>query len=295
MGFGRTGCGSYEVLGQEGMAKALIQVAEDALNDAGLEKSQISGMGFGIAGYDWPSEEKIMVEAIEALDIQSPYKFANDAVIGLLAGASEGWGIAVDAGTGNNVRGRDQSGKVGRITGNGALFGEIGGAAEMVWLAQVAVTYAWSNRGPNTKLTQLFFDYANVHSEGDLIEGLAMEMIRLSPSLARDIFQLAADGDEVAGEIVNYCATELGCNVNAVIRQLNIQGLTFDIVLIGSVFKAGEIYIRPFRETIHEFAPGAHLISLSIPPVVGSIVLAAEVVGLQDVGFRTQLIKSVKQ
>jgi N-acetylglucosamine kinase-like BadF-type ATPase len=121
-----------------------------------------------------------------------------------------------------------------------------------------------------------------------------MEKIRLSPVIARDIFQLAADGDETAEEVIRYCASELGQNTNAVIRQLNLQDLTFDVVLIGSVFKAGEIYVQPFRETIHDFAPGAHLILLSVPPVVGSVLLAAEAVGLQNKAFRPQLLQSMK-
>lgn len=294
LGFGETGCGSYEVLGLEGMAKALHQVTHEAKTDAGIELTHIDGMGFGIAGYDWPAEKGIMIEAIEALGIHAPYGYVNDAVIGLLAGSEAGWGIAVDAGTGNNVRGRDQHGRIGRITGNGALFGEIGGAAEMVWQAQIAVTYAWTKRGPKTRLTNLFLDYAKVHDEEALIEGLAMEEINLSPAIARDIFQLAADGDLVASNIITFCAKELALNVNAVVNQLNLQEQSFDIVLIGSVFQAGEMYISPFRETIQKFAPQANLIALSVPPVVGAVMLAAEVIHHRNDTFRTQLIKSTE-
>jgi len=294
LGFGETGCGSYEVLGLDGMTQVLLQVTQEAIKDAGIDKTHIAGMGFGIAGYDWPAEKGVMIETIESLGIHAPYNYVNDAVIGLLAGSEAGWGIAVDAGTGNNVRGRDQNGRIGRITGNGALFGEIGGAAEMVWQAQIAVTYAWTKRGPKTRLTNLFLDYGDVHNEEALIEGLAMEEITLSPAIAREIFHLAADGDAVASSIVTYCAKELGLNVNAVIKQLNLQEKSFDIVLIGSIFRAGEIYISPFREIIQEFAPEAKLITLSVPPVVGSVMLAAEVIHHQSDTLRTRLIKSTE-
>jgi len=295
VGFGQTGCGSYEVLGKEGMANVLNQVAQEALSDAKLNKPDIVAMGFGIAGYDWPTEKQIMIEAIESLGIKTAYEFVNDAVIGLLAGASKGWGIAVDAGTGNNVRGRDQFGRIGRITGDGGLFGEIGGAAELVWLAQVAATYAWTQRGPETKITQMFMDYADVASEDALIEGLAMKQIQLSPSIAQDVFRLAAEGDGVAQNIVKFSASELGLNVNAVIRQLNIQDLSFDVVLIGSIFKSGEIFIQPLKETIHEFAPKAQLISLTVPPVVGAVLLAVEVIQLRAEEIRERLIKSTQK
>jgi N-acetylglucosamine kinase-like BadF-type ATPase len=114
-----------------------------------------------------------MVEAIESLQIDCDYQFVNDVELGLLAGSENGWGVAVDAGTGNNIRGRDQSGRTGRITGNSVYFGEIGGAGEMVWLAQIAVTHAWTQRGPKTKLTTCFIDFLDVDSEFAMIEGLA--------------------------------------------------------------------------------------------------------------------------
>ncbi len=290
LGFGEAGSGNYEVVGLEGLIKSMQQSTDQALKMAGVAKSEISGMGFGISGYDWPSEKPAMRKAIGALEISVPYDFVNDAVIGIIAGARDGWGVAVDAGTGNNVRGRSQDGRMGRITGNSASFGEFGGAGEMVWRAVIAVTYAWSQRGPKTRLTQAFIDFAEVDSEDELIEGLAMRRIQPPPILALDVFRLAAEGDAVAQEVIQWTARELGLNVNAVIRQIGLEARKFDVVLIGSLFKAGEAYIAPLRETIHEFAPRAHLIRLTVPPVVGSALLAAEVLGLSTRTIREEMI-----
>jgi len=200
----------------------------------------------------------------------------------------------VDAGTGNNVRGRDENGRQGRITGNGMWFGEFGGAGELVWRAIVMTTYAWSQRGPKTHLTQMFMDYSEVNSEDKLIEMFAMHQLQPSPILAKEIFRLAAEGDLVASEIINWNANELGLNVNAVIRQLNMQDQAFEVVLIGSIFNAGEAYVAPLRITIQKFAPQAKLVRLSIPPVVGSVLLAAETIGLSARQIRKGLIKSTQ-
>lgn len=295
IGFTEIGCGSYEMLGTEGYADALRTVTDLALKDAGITKQQLIGMGFGIAGYDWPSERSIMEQGIDTLDVDVPYDYVNDVVIGLLAGAQAGWGVAVDAGTGNNVRGRTLDGRIGRITGNSARFGEFGGAAELVWRAMMEVTYAWTQRGPKTALTQIFMDYAEVESEDALIEGLAMDQIHLSPILAQDIFRLAAEGDQVANELIQWSANELGENTNAVIRQLGIQNESFEVVLIGSLFNAGEAYITPLRETIQRFAPQAILVRLTVPPVAGSVLLAAEAAGLDPGQIRPALIKSTEK
>jgi N-acetylglucosamine kinase-like BadF-type ATPase len=295
VGFGQSGPGNYELVGEGGLIKNLNLAVDQAMKRAGIQKNEIAGMGFGLAGYDWPSERETMIRAIESLGIFSPYKFVNDAVIGLIAGSSEGWGIAVDAGTGNNVRGRDKIGNLGRVTGNSVRFGEIGGAGELVWQAVIAVTYAWTQRGPKTALTTVFMDYAEVKTEDALIEGLAMEKIHLPPTLAKDVIQTAADGDLAAQEVVEHTAKELALNVNAVIRQLNFQNRSFEVVLIGSLFNAGPIYIQPFEKTIRLFAPRAEFIQLSVPPVAGSVLLAGEAIEIKTTSIREKLIQSTSE
>jgi N-acetylglucosamine kinase-like BadF-type ATPase len=293
VGFGEAGSGNYEVVGFDGFKHAMREAAEQALTMGNISKDQIISMGFGISGYDWPSEAPLMIQAIQALEINCDFGFDNDVTIGLIAGSSEGWGVAVDAGTGNNVLGRDPDGRIGRITGNSVYCGEIGGGGEMVRLAQIAVTHAWTLRGPKTQLTQAFMDFAEVESEFDLIEGLATGQIQLPPNLAEKIFQLAVQGDSVAREIITISAHELALNVNAVIQQLDLQQRNFDLVLIGSIFKAGEPYLGPFRQMVQGFAPGANLVRLFVPPVVGAVLLAAEVVGIPPPKFRATLIESV--
>lgn len=294
VGFAQIGCGSYEVLGQEGFAEALQIVTQAALADANLCKADIVGMGFGLAGYDWPSEAPIMEQGIASLKIDAPYRYVNDVVIGLIAGTSEGWGVAVDAGTGNNVRGLDKNGRMGRITGNSVRFGEVGGASELVWRAMISVIYAWSQRGPKTALTQALINYTEVPSEEALIEGLAMERLHLPPSLAKTVFEVAAAGDVVAQEVIRWTSHELGLNTQAVIHQLRLQDQAFEVVLIGSLFNAGEPFIAPLRETIKAFAPQAHLIQLSVPPVVGAVLLAAQACGFDPGSIRPQLVQSTE-
>lgn len=295
VGFAEIGCGSYEVLGPEGYASALRQVTDLALADAGISQAEIAGMGFGIAGYDWPSERALHAEGIDALEIPAPYAFVNDVEIGIYAGTEAGWGLAVDAGTGNNVRGRDANGRTGRITGNSVRFGEFGGGSELIWRAMLAVTYAWTQRGPQTALTQAFLDETGVDSANELIEGLAMGRIQPSPALAQAVFQVAAAGDPIALEVINWSAQELAESTKAVIRQLDLQDQVFEIVLIGSLFNAGEAYLAPYREIVLAFAPGAKLVRLAVPPVVGAVLLAAEAAGIKPGIIRERLIQSSKR
>ena len=73
----------------------------------------------------------------------------------------------------------------------------------------------------------------------------------------------------------------MGELVNAVVRQLEFENLTFDVVMTGSMFEGGAMLIEPMRETIRKVAPKAGLIRLSVPPVIGAIMLGLETVGFQ--------------
>ncbi len=295
IGFGEAGCGNYEVVGYELFREAIEESTNQALMMAKTQKEEISAMGFAISGYDWPSEEPLMRKAIKSLGIDCQYKFVNDVTIGLIAGAEDGWGLAVDAGTGNNVRGRDKAGNIGRITGNSVYSGEIGGGGEIVWLAQIAVTHAWTLRGPKTDLTQAMISFTGVKTEFELIEGLCTNQINIPPFFAEEVFRLASEGDNVARNVIKTAAIELAINTNAVIEQLELAREKFDVVLIGSVFKAGEIYLQPFRQTIHTIAPNASFIHLAVPPVIGSVLLAAEILSIPVNNLKSNLVESFKK
>ncbi len=125
LGFGESGPANYKSVGYDGMFRSTQDGVERALRAAGLQKEDISGAGFGISGYDWTSEYEANVAVIDRLGLKAPYKFVNDAVPGLVAGAEEGWGVVVVSGTGSNCRGWDREHKrEGRVTGHGTLMGE---------------------------------------------------------------------------------------------------------------------------------------------------------------------------
>jgi len=282
LGLGEAGAGNHEVVGYEGLSAALQQVTTRALVAAGIANHQLSGAGFGVAGYDWPSELAPTCSAIDQLGLNCPYEVVNDTLVGLVAGASQGWGVAVVAGTGNNCRGRDLQGREGRITGNGGWFGEYGGAGELVGKALQSVAYEWSSRGPATALTPAFLSLTGAGSIEDLLEGLVMERYWLNSSAAPLVFQVAAQGDPAAIEAVRWAGSELGESAKAVIRQLDLQHQEFEVVLVGSLYEGGSLLLDAMRQTIHELAPKAKMVRLTAPPVVGGVLL-----GMQAAGWLT--------
>lgn len=292
IGFGTGGPGNYEVVGWQGLRQTLRAVADNALASAGISQDQITGAGFGIAGYDWPSERGPTMQAIRSLGLSAPCSLVNDATTGLLAGAPSGWGVVVTAGTSNNCRGRDLRGREGRVTGCGPLFGEYGGATELVARAIQAVALSWTSRGPDTRLTDIFMERVGAADATDLLEGLALGRYLVPASAAPDVFGAAAEGDAVAQDLIQWAGCELGSLAVGVIHQLGFEDLDFDLVLAGSLFDGGPALAEALLDTVHSIAGGAQLVRLTAPPVVGSVLLGMEQAGLEPNALRPALVAS---
>jgi N-acetylglucosamine kinase-like BadF-type ATPase len=292
--YGATGPGNHEVVGYAGLRRALHDAIGQALKASELSLTRIVGAGFGVAGYDWHSELADTQREIDALGLTCPMKVVNDTVIALAAGASQGWGVVVIAGTGTNARGRDRQGREGRVTGNGIACGEFGGGGEMVWKAVHAVCHAWTRCGPETQLTQAFMQQSGAPDAESFIEGMVLGTYHPNASWAPLIFQVAEAGDAVAHEVIAWTARELGGSAIGVIRQLDLQQERFDVVMAGSIFKGGDLYIEPLREAIQQEAPGARLVRLDAPPVVGGLLLGMEAAGFDGYPLRQRLIDTAR-
>lgn len=290
LGFGTYGPGNHETVGYDGLRMALQAVTEKALAMAAVAKEQITAAGFGIAGYDWPSERQPTLDAINTIGLQAPIEAVNDTIVGLLAGATKGWGVAVVAGTGTNCWGWDQDHNLGRVTGVG--FGEHGGAGSMVYQALSAIAHEWTKRGPKTQLSTEFCRLTGAKDIPSLFEGIEMGEYDLGSDFAPVIYHVASQGDSVARSIIEWAGSELGHTAVAVIRQLKIKDLEFEVVLVGSIYEMGEMIIAPMRKVITSEAPKAFLVRLSSPPVVGGVLLAMEQVGINSSLKRDKLIQS---
>lgn len=295
LGFAHAGPGNHEVVGYGGLEEVLRELTNAAVLMAGISVSQIAGAGFGVAGYDWPSERAETLRAIASLGLTCPIEAVNDTIIGLIAGAEAGWGVSLVAGTSNNCRGWDRNQREGRVLGNGVFFGENGGSYELVLKAVQEVAKAWTRRGPATALTEKFCRLAGAATAADLLEGLSQEQYAIVADVAPLVFEAAHEGDAVAHGVILWSAQELGDLAVGVIRQLQLENEVFDVVLVGSLYNGGSLFMRPLEETIHAAAPGARLVRLTLPPVVGAVLLGIQAAGHDPRPARQTLIPSTSK
>jgi N-acetylglucosamine kinase-like BadF-type ATPase len=295
LGLGKAWGGNYQGVGYDGLADVLQQSFEGASQSSGVRKDQIAGAGFGVAGYDFPSDREPHLQVITALGLSCPVDIVNDGVNGLISGTSHGIGVNVTAGSSNNCRGRGENGKEGRIVGNGPTFGEFGGGMEIVLKALHMVNYAWIRRIPPTTLTAVLLNATGAKDELDLMEGLSNDYYHLFPHFALEVIHAARKGDPAACEVVQWAGEELGWLAVSVARQIEMENEEVEIVQSGSIFEAGSIITDPMQKIILEHVPKAKLLRLEGPPVVGPLMLGMQMAGIDPYPMRRKLIETAKE
>lgn len=295
-GFGRAGAGNPEDVGLDGLHAVLVEAVTGALAERSLGVEEVSGAGFGIAGYDWPHDLTPITETVARLGLACPVRIVNDAVPGIVVGTREGWGVSLVAGTGCNCWGWDREHRrEGRVTGNGTWMGEHAGAGELVHRAMQLVGQAWTRRIDPTALTDAFVAHTGSTDVDELVAGYATHRLRIGADAALLVFDIAAAGDPTAQGLIEWAGRELGELANAVIRQLGFEDLEFEIVMTGGMFGAGEPLISGLRRTVHALAPRARFVPLKAPPVLGAALIGREMAGRPlDDAVRSALIASYR-
>lgn len=294
LGFGKAGGGNHQSVGYDHLTEVMQISFSGARERSGIEISQIAGAGFGVAGFDFPSEREDHLQAIRPLGLSCPVEVVNDGANGLIAGTSHGIGVNVTAGSGTNARGRGRNGQEGRIVGNGVDFGEYGGAIEIVARAKQLVNYAWIKRIPPTKLTKIFLEATGAKDELDLMEGLSNDQYHLFPYMTLQIVEAARTGDHAALDVIRWSGQELGWIAISVARQIEMEDEEVEIVQSGSVFDAGEIITQPMCDIVMKYLPKAKTIRLDGPPVVGPLMLGMQMAGIDPYPMREKIIATAK-
>lgn len=295
VGFGQAAGGNYQAVGWDGLQAALDESFRLAWQISGIEKARIAGAGFGVAGYDFPSDRPPHLQVIATLGLSCPVEIFNDGLNGLLAGASRGVGVNVTAGSSNNCRGRNAQGQEGRVVGNGMMFGEFGGAMEIVQRGLHLVNYAWIKRCPPTGLTRIYLEAVGAKDELNLMEGLSNDKYQLPSALAKRIAEAAQAGDAAALEIMQWAGEELGWLAVAVARQIGMANDTVQVVQSGSVFAAGSVIAEPMARVVLTHCPRAKLVRLDGPPVVGAVLLGMEQLKFDGYVVRDRMVCTAKE
>ena len=237
------------------------------------------------AGADFPDEERRLGRLYERRGIAARAVVRNDTHAALRAGSDAGWGVAVVCGAGINCLGVSPNGREVRYPALGPISGDWGGGHALGMAALAAAVRARDGRGPRTSLEQRVparyglrrpVDVTLAVYRGRLDEGRLLE-------LAPDVFAAAGEGDAVARAIVERLADEIVAMAAAALRRLQLLRRDPPVVLAGGIFGADDRSFHDrIRDGVYLVAPGAGIVRLAAPPVLGAALLALDQLDRDD-------------
>jgi N-acetylglucosamine kinase-like BadF-type ATPase len=273
----RAGGANLQTHGELEVEKVFHEIIEELT--AKLPAGQrIDAVGLGIAGVDRPRDEAVVRGILRRLGHRETARVVNDAVIALVAGAPERFGIVILAGTGSIAYGLDAGGRSARAGGYGYLLADEGSG---YWLGQEAlraVVKSSDGRGPKTELVERIlgsFGIASVDQLLPLVYEHELPKYKIA-ALAPIVEAARAAGDAVAGRIVEGAAAELALGARSVARQLEIGRDPFPVVLAGGVFRACPTLPALLLARLE--MPQARLRRLEVEPATGAVALALDLV-----------------
>jgi len=228
-----------------------------------------AGFSGGAADKDTLTRELIQAEH---------YCITHDAHIALTGATAGAPGMIVIAGTGSIAYGRNAAGVTARAGGWGYVFGDEGGAFDLVRQALRAILRHEEGWGHPTELQASLLAATNSVNANELLHRCytADYPRERVAKLAPLVDQAAREGDPVACSIIDGSAQALAMLTAAVRRQLFNEDESANVHYIGGVFGSEPLLMR-FRmlteldgttrvlAPIHSPARGALIEAVSLP------------------------------
>jgi N-acetylglucosamine kinase-like BadF-type ATPase len=262
-------------LGHAGPCNRLENIAQ-ALARAGRSLASFDSACLGLSGGAAGKEADL-----KRIVLAKRHLFTHDAWIAL-AGAMAGEpGIVAIAGTGSIAFGRNREGKCARAGGWGYVFGDEGGAFDIARQALRAALRQEEGWGPPTALHEILLRATGASDANDLLhrcytDNFSRERVA---ALAPLVGQAAAEGDQIAHDIMKNAAQSLATLVAAVREQLFESAEPALVSYSGGVFASQQIRER-FRMLV-ELSGSSVVAPAHYPPVAGALLEAYRIAGLR--------------
>jgi N-acetylglucosamine kinase-like BadF-type ATPase len=262
--------------GRAKLERAVEGSVAAACSQAGIDSSTVrfEAACFGMSG--GPEDKEAILRSILRVNRLT---VTNDAVIAL-AGATGGQGIVTIAGTGSIAFGRNAQGRSARAGGWGYVFGDEGGAFDIVRQALRAALRMEEGWGARTGLRAVILEAT---ASRDVNEALHRMYSADWPhdrvaTLAPLVDSAAANGDAVANEILAGAAAQLAMLAASVRSQLWKPGDAVELAYLGGVFQS-RIVLERFRLLV-ELEAGIRCIAPKHGPAEGALLEAYRSAGL---------------
>lgn len=277
VGYHSLGGACHSIDGMELSMQMIREASEKAIQDAGLQKSDICLLYSGMTGADFQYEYKLLHNSISELNICSKITVKNDCIIALRGGTLHTFGIIVNAGTGINCAIISPQGDefIYQYYAQDNLQGGSAFSRRILDIMYEAATF----RIPPTKLTDLVLQKLGFQNVDDLLMADTEQKINRKEriSIVPLLFDAAFDGDMAANTIITDMAKGFAGLVQGGVRRFGMESTSFEVVISGGIFKAkGNLLIDTFTSEVKKVAPRAKIVNAVYEPIIGAVLLAIE-------------------
>jgi N-acetylglucosamine kinase-like BadF-type ATPase len=278
LGSGRGGACNHvaQAEGHAKFARAITACLGAACTQARLNPAAVSfaaaclGFSGGIADKEPYSREFIRSHA---------FKFTHDAEIALTGATAGQPGIIVIAGTGSIAFGKNADGKLARAGGWGYLFGDEGGAFDLVRRALRAALAMEEGWGPHTALRDQLLTHTGAASANALMHNWYNQFDRTKIALlARLLDETANQGDAISQQILESAGHDLAALVSHVHGMLFPIGEVVHVSYVGGVFESAGLKTalqQRVQQALH-----CHPVPPLLPPAAGALLEALHLGGI---------------
>jgi len=286
LGVGEGGSGNYHDVGADQVCANVELALEQAWEAAGLCRTEADAAFFGLGSIAAAADREVIRKLARQIGIAPDQCVGvdHDLRIALAGGLVGQPGIVLIAGTGSSCYGRAEDGRTWRAGGWGPMLDDVGSGGWLGLQSMIAAVREADGRGDPTVLTARVLDALQINEVDEILkrvdaQGLAR---REKAALGRLVTQAASEGDVVAQQIIARGAAELAELIATVAQQLDlIESLgTVPVAVTGGLTSAGDVFMDPLREAVQRRAPQCEVIEPSLPPVLGAVLLAIELLGI---------------
>jgi N-acetylmuramic acid 6-phosphate etherase len=254
-----------------------------AFRSAAVDRGPVDAVCLAIAGTGREVDRQRLQRWAEQQRLAETIITTHDADPILMAGTTEGIGVALICGTGSFAYGKNAAGETARAGGWGHVLGDEGSGYAIAVAGLRAAVHAHEGTGPATRLGEIFTQHLGIAAVEDLRDFTYGEGagVRRTATLAPLVLAAVEDGDEVAISITDRAAADLARLVASVHRRLfrdSTNDSDCEIALAGGLLTHTESLRERLQDHVEQNGIAIARMALVKDPVAGTILLARRAV-----------------
>ncbi len=275
---GRAATGTVKLMNvsEEAATQRLHEVIKAAAENAGVRLDGVKCTCMGIAGVSIEAVRHWANDSVRKL-VPGEFLLHGDEAIALDAAFRGGPGVLAISGTGSYIAGRCSDGTYVTAGGWGPVVGDEG-AGSWIGLNAIRAAFKAYDRGKKTLLLDRICSAWDLRSVGELIAKANANRRPDFAALTLTVAECAAEGDEVAREVLRQAGRDLGEQVELVMIKMQACGCAIGdsrrVAFTGSVISHLVEVREAMRTYLHARHPDLQIAEQAVEPLEGAMWLA---------------------